>query len=435
MLRIGLLGFGFVGQGVYQILTENRKTVSERVGHDIEVVKVVVRDKDKYSEWTDRFGDTTELTTDASAVLDDPDVDVVVEVMGGEYPAADYIERALKAGKYVVTANKEVIAKHKDRFFKLAKEYETDIYFEASVGGGIPVIRSYKVGYAANQIYAIYGILNGTTNYILTKIQEEKLPFDEVLKKAQELGFAESDPTMDITGLDAAYKLVILAAVAFKVDVSLDDIALEGITNVHLRDIEFADELGYVVKLLAVGKFMPDNRMRFSVLPTLVEKDHPLAMVRNEFNAVYSIGNMVGESLIYGKGAGALPTGSAVVSDILDIAFDGKQKNSRRNLEYQFYQVEVAPREDHRSQFYLRLMVDNIPGVLGKLSEVFASRSVNLSQFIQKEATEEEAEIVLATEVTTEGVLDDVLEELKALKVVRDVPARFRMGMVMEEDE
>ncbi|MDA1352888.1 MAG: homoserine dehydrogenase [bacterium] len=432
MLRVGLIGFGFVGQGVYEILTQNAATLVERVGHNITIPIIVVRNPEKYKDWASRFGSDTLMTTDPAQVLENPDIDVVVEVIGGEHPAFEYIERALKAGKYVVTANKEVIAKHKDTFFKLAKAYKTDIYFEASVGGGIPIIRSYKVGYAANQITAIYGILNGTTNYILTKIQEEKKTFNEVLAQAQQLGFAEADPAMDISGLDAAYKLVILAAVAFKVNINVADVVCEGIEGIQLTDIEYADQLGFVVKLLAVGRYMDEGKMRFSVMPTLIPKNHPLATVRNEFNAIYSIGNMVGESLIYGKGAGGLPTGSAVVSDILDIAFEGNQKNSRRNLEYKFNKVKVAPRAKHLSQFYLRVLVDNTPGVLSKLGNVFAAHQVNLSQFLQKESSGKIAEIVIITEVTSEGVLDNVLEKLKTLNVVQEVPARLRLGFVKE---
>ena len=436
MLRVGLLGFGFVGQGVYEILRTNAAMISDRVGSTIQVTEIVVRDPAKYHSIP--LADGIALSSDVDRVLENPDIDIVVELMGGEQPAFDYICRALKSGKRVVTANKEVIAKHKDTFFQLAKTHNTDIYFEAAVGGGIPIIRKFKVGLAANQMQSIYGILNGTTNYILTKIQEERRDFQDVLAQAQELGFAEADPHMDVSGLDAAYKLVILAAVAFKVSIRLEDVVCEeGITEIQLQDIAYADELGYVVKLLAVGRTLDGGHMRFSVLPTLVEKDHPLAMVRNEYNAIYSVGNMVGDSLIYGKGAGGLPTGSAVVSDIVDIAFDrapdANLAFTRRNLEYDFSSVEVAPRETHESRFYLRVIVDNSPGVLGKIGDTFAASSLNVAQLLQKSASAGSAEIVIITESTTEGNLEDVLASLDGLNVVQSVAARLRLGVTMEQ--
>ncbi|MBT5856089.1 homoserine dehydrogenase [bacterium] len=426
VLNVGLIGLGNVGYGVLRILADNAEMIRSRVGYGIDVKAVVVRDPSKYAD-SDLGG--AKLTTDVADVLEDDSIDVVVEVMGGEEPALDYICRALKSKKYVVTANKEVIAKHKTTFFELAKANDVDIYFEAAVGGGIPVIRSYKVGYAANQMESIYGILNGTTNYILTQIQEKQEPFEVILKKAQELGFAEADPHMDVSGLDAAYKLVILAAVAFKVDIQLEDVTYEGIESITLKDIKYADELGYVIKLLAIGQKSGADQMSFKVHPTLVLKEHPLASVRNEFNAVFSKGDAMGESMIYGKGAGGAPTGSAVVSDIIDIAFDTQQKNSRRNLEYRFDSVDVQPISESYSQFYLRMKLANVPGALGKVGDTFSECGVNVLTVIQKENVEDWSEVVVVTQRVQEGIMTKALAELEGLSEVREILSKIHVGL------
>ncbi|RAP33664.1 hypothetical protein DID77_02625 [Candidatus Marinamargulisbacteria bacterium SCGC AG-439-L15] len=238
-IKIALIGFGNVGQGVYDILSRNQEAITSRIGDKLEIKTILVRDTQKYQSV---FHGDSQLTESIDTILQDPEIEIVVEAIGGEMPAYDYIKSALKAKKYVVTANKEVIAKHKKEFFKCAQENGVDIYFEASVGGGMPIIRALKVGYSANLIQSIYGILNGTTNFILTKIEEDGLEFEDALKLAQDLGFAESDPTMDISGLDAAYKLVILAAVGFKVDIQLESVTYEGIEKIQLQDVHYAKE-------------------------------------------------------------------------------------------------------------------------------------------------------------------------------------------------
>ena len=254
------------------------------------------------------------------------------------------------------------------------------------MGGGIPIIKSFKVGYSANQIESVYGILNGTTNFILTKLFEDKQEFNVVLEEAQRLGFAEADPTADVSGLDAVYKIAILTAVALKKNIQIDDIYYEGIDQVQLKDIQYLDELGYRVRLIAKAKHVSDDEVFVAVYPTAIAASHPLATVRNEFNAIYSTGNMVGESMIYGKGAGSLPTGSAVMSDILDIAFDIYTHQSRRNLETQMQPAKVVSIDQNQTQFYCRFSVKDESGVLEAVSTHFKAQNVNIKQFLQKES-------------------------------------------------
>jgi len=428
-IKIGLIGFGNVGQGVYRILMENQETIVGRVGHRVDVARIAVRDLKKYEGV--EVGASV-LTTNVKDLLDDPEIDIVVEVMGGEKPAFEYISGALKRKKFVVTANKEVISKHKETFFQLARDNDVDIYFEASVGGGIPIIRSFKVGYSANQIQSIDAILNGTTNYILTKIQDDNIDFGEALRQAQDKGFAEAEPSMDISGLDAAYKLVILASVAFKVDIQLDDVPYEGIEGIALKDMLYALELGYTVKLIASGRFVGPGEMTFKVHPTMVPLTHPLASVRNEFNAIFSVGNAMGESMIYGKGAGSFPTGSAVVSDILDICFDRDHQNariSRRNLEAGCKPVKLRKMENTQSKFFLRLILEDRYGVLEKIMSVFGEHKVSVLKLLQKDILDEDAEVVIVTHKVREKDMQSAIKELEGLREVRSVLSVIRVGL------
>ena len=403
-ITLGLIGFGNVGQGVHSIIQTNQMTIEERLGKTIDIKTICVRNVDKYQGLVNG----AQLTTNANDIFEDPDIDIVVEVIGGETPAYDYISQALSHKKYVVTANKELIAKHKKTFFELAKKNQVDIFFEASVGGGIPIIKSFKVGYSANQIESVYGILNGTTNFILTKLFEDQQDFDVVLAEAQRLGFAEADPTADVSGLDAAYKIVILTAVALKYNIQIEDVFYEGIDQLQLKDIQYLDELGYRVRLIAKAKQLAAG-IFVAVYPTAIPADHPLATVRNEFNAIYSMGNMVGESMIYGKGAGSLPTGSAVMSDILDIAFDIYTHQSRRNLETNLASTTIVPITENETQFYLRLLVKDQTGVLEFLTNQFKAADISIKQLIQKDiSADDTAEIVIVTAQTKESIFNNV---------------------------
>ena len=423
-IKCGLIGFGNVGQGVASIIDTNSEMISNRVGQDVEIKMICVRDVNKYST----VARGIPLTSNVDDILNDAEIDIVVEVIGGEQPAYEYITRALQNKKYVVTANKELIAKHKQHFFRLAKDHGVDIFFEASVGGGIPIIKSFKVGYSANQIESVYGILNGTTNFILTKLFEDKQEFSDVLAEAQRLGFAEADPTADVSGLDAAYKIVILAAVALKSDIQIEDVFYEGIDVVQLRDTLYLDELGYRVRLIAKAKRV-EGGLSVAVYSTAIPSDHPLATVRNEFNAIFSTGNMVGESMIYGKGAGSLPTGSAVVSDILDIAFDIHQHHSHRNLEADISTVSVLPINQQKTQFYCRLLLKNEAGALESLSNEFKDKRINISQLIQKERVGDTAEMVIITDTVLESDFEALKESLNALSVVHSIESIIRVGL------
>tara|TARA_A100001015_G_C15029710_1_gene732526 strand:+ start:2117 stop:3409 length:1293 start_codon:yes stop_codon:yes gene_type:complete len=423
-ITLGLIGFGNVGQGVYSIVKTNQSTIQDRLGQSVDIKTICVRDVKKY----EGKANGAVLTSDVNDIFSDPDIDIVVEVIGGETPAYDYITQALKHKKYVVTANKELIAKHKKTFFELARENDVDIFFEASVGGGIPIIKSFKVGYSANQIESVYGILNGTTNFILTKLFEDKQEFATVLKEAQELGFAEADPTADVSGLDAAYKIVILTAVALKLNIQIDDVYYEGIDTIQLKDIHYLDDLGYRVRLIAKSKRSSDG-VFVAVYPTAIESDHPLATVRNEFNAIFSTGNMVGESMIYGKGAGSLPTGSAVMSDILDIAFDIYTHHSRRNLETEIADAKVLPISQNETQFYLRLSVKNEAGALEKVSTAFKSANINIQSLIQKEHIDNFAQMVILTDVIKEDIFNNLKQSMLDTDVIHGIEAVIRVGL------
>ena len=425
-IRIGLLGVGNVGKGVLQILEQNKALIAERTGKSLVVTHAVVRNLEKVQG---RLSKAVMLTTDALAVLRNPDVDVIVEAMGGEYPAFDYICEALRQGKPVVTANKEVLSKHKATFFALAKAHRTNIYFEASVGGGIPLIRTLKVGLAANKIQAFYGILNGTTNFILTKLEEEGASFETVLKEAQALGFAEADPTMDISGLDSAYKLTILGSVAFKANIQLADVYYEGIATLDAKDVAYAKELGYVIKLLGIGREVAPGQMSFKVHPTMIPARHPLAHVRQEFNAVFIIGNAVGESMLSGRGAGSSPTGSAIVSDLIDIAFDDHPLGNQRNLEALEGPFSVMPLSETTSQFYVRLHALDTHGALAGITSVLGAYRIGISKIMQKNIVADEAEIVLVTHMVQEKEMTAALQDLLGTPGVRGIDAKIRVGL------
>jgi len=422
IVKIGILGLGNVGASVVRILVENSEMLYRRTGYRIEVKTAVVRSLEK-TRSIDVDGGL--VSTDPSDVLEDPEISIVVEAMGGEIPAYEYICRALNSKKYVVTANKEVVAKYKREFIELAKKNNVDIYFEAAVGGGIPIIRSLKVGYSANKIQRMVGILNGTTNYVLTHVEEDEQEFGEVVKKAQKLGFAEADPTMDLNGMDVAYKINILAAVAFKVDVEMEHILVEGIESITLVDINYAKSLGYKIKLLAIGQRFPDDRLLFKVHPTMIEFSHALASVREEFNAVYLTGDMVGEAMLYGKGAGGLPTGSAIVSDIVGILCQDLRP-SKHNLEEDIYPAKRMLIEDTVSRFYLRLTVENSPGVLAKLTEILSKNKINLQQIHQKPISDLQAEIVILTDLTSEKSMKEARSQMKK---VSELNCILRVGL------
>ncbi len=423
IIKIGLLGLGTVGRGVYCLLADNAENIQHKTGAHLQTARILVRDPRK--ERRLKINPAI-LTGNYADIVDDPEIDIVVEVMGGIHPALDYTLQALTRGKSVVTANKNMVAIHGRELFEAAEEGHADIFFEGSVGGGIPIIRPLKQCLAANRIQKIMGIINGTTNYILTEMTLEGKSFAHALEEARAKGYAEADPTADIEGLDAAYKLTILASIAFNSRIMLEDIYVEGISRITERDIAYAKELGYIVKLLAIAKEAKEG-MEARVHPAFIPSGHPLASVNGVFNAIFVQGDAVGDTMFYGRGAGEMPTASAVVSDVMDAA---------RNRLHQvtdfigctcYEQKPVLPTGLAESKYYLRLLVADQPGVLASIAYAFGDKEVSLSSVIQKNTDTRRAEIVMVTHRVREQNLQDALRIIEKLSVVDEVCAVIRV--------
>jgi len=359
-------------------------------------------------------------------VLDDPEIQIVAELIGGIKPAGDYILRALQNGKHVVTANKELIAKAGHHLLVEAAQRKLDFYFEGAVAGGIPIIRAMKVSLAANKIQEMVGIVNGTTNYILTQMTQNGLDFSVALAEAQAKGYAEQDPTDDVDGFDAAYKLAILASIGFQSRVPLEKVYHEGIRKITDRDISYARQLGYVIKLVALARDREDG-VEVRVHPAMLPLAHPLASVNDVFNAVYVRGNAVGEVMFYGRGAGSLPTGSSVAADLMEVARGMLSGGSGRISCTCFHERPVLPIEQIESGYYVRTETDDRPGVIAAIGTVFGNHEVSLESVLQKQGTGQMAEIVWITQRTPEGNLRAALQEIEALPVVRRIASWIRV--------
>jgi homoserine dehydrogenase len=419
LIQLGILGLGTVGSGVAELIQKNQETIAKRLGKNIEIKKVLVRDLRKKRP----FIAEGKITDNPGDILEDSDISIVVELMGGEEPALTYIRQALASGKHVVTANKEVISKHGKELLDLAQKEGVNLFFEASVGGGIPIIRPMKQCLAANEIIKIMGILNGTTNYILTQMTEKNKSFGEALLEAQKEGYAESDPTADIKGSDAARKLAILSSIAFNTRITPDQVYTEGIDSVNLVDINYARELGYRVKLVAMGKRHSDE-VEVLVAPMLLRERHPLAGVSGVFNAILVEGNAVGRVMFYGQGAGKMPTASAVVADIIDAV---RSKNGNKIYCTCYDELNVMNPGLSTARFYLRLRVMDKPGVLSKISGAMGENQISLSQVFQKNTQNGTAEIVMVTyEVPFEN-LQNALDEIKAYRQVEEISSVIRV--------
>lgn len=421
-INIALLGMGTVGTGVVKILTNNAHNIAQKVGSPVKIKKILVKNPNKVRSVTP----AAELVTAFEDILSDPDISIVVEIMGGEMPAKEYMLAALKAGKHVVTANKDVVAKYGRELFEAAETSHVDFLFEASVGGGIPIIRPLKQCLAANQITEIMGIVNGTTNYMLTKMCNEKLDYAEVLAEAQAKGYAEADPTADVGGFDAARKLAILASIGFGARVTLDDVSIEGITNISIEDIEYAKELGFIIKLLAIAK-QDEQGINVRVHPAFLPASHPLAAVNDVFNAIFVKGDAVGETMFYGRGAGELPTASAVTADIIDVARDIHHNVSSRILCTCFDQKPIYPVSKIESPYYIRLLVEDKPGVLAAIAGAFGAQQVSLHSVIQKRKVEGSTELVLITYRVSDESIRLALSTLLGMSVVRKVGSVIRV--------
>lgn len=420
-VRIALLGLGNVGKGVWNILKGNRDAIANRAGYDIEIAKILVRDVN-----ADRGIDVPKelLTTNADEIFNDDSIKIVVEVIGGVEPAKDYILNSIRRKKHVVTANKMLIATNGQQIFKEAQEQGVIVNFEASVAGGIPVIHGINESLTANKIQEVVGIINGTTNYILTKMTLEGMSFEEALKEAQEKGYAEADPTSDVEGYDAVYKLAILTTLAFETEVDVNNIYVEGITKIKAKDIEYAKELGYVIKLLAIVKEI-DGKLEVRVHPSMISSIHPLANVNDSFNAIFIKGNAVGDLMLYGRGAGELPTGSAVVGDIISVLRN--DRDGANSVIRQYTNKEIAPMANVKSQYYLRISVKDQPGVLGNIATIFGENQVSILSFIQKPKKEDFVSLVIVTHDTLEGNVNKSLEKIKDLGMVDKIKSVIRI--------
>lgn len=423
VMNVALLGAGTVGSGVIEVLKKNSSDIAQKVGLEINLKSILVRNPDKIAELKDNY----QITDDFNTILNDDEVDVVIELIGREHPAKEYIVEALKHKKSVVTANKDVIAKYGHELLDLAAINGVDLLFEASVGGGIPIIRPLKECLAANKISSIMGIVNGTTNFMLTKMTNEDLDFDTVLKKAQEKGYAESDPTADIGGLDAARKLAILASIAFNTRTSLEDITVEGIQKLQLRDVQYAKELGYIIKLLAIGKFDDQIGNSLSVRPTMLPEKHPLANVNDVFNAIFVTGDAVGETMFLGRGAGGLPTASAICADLIDIARNIKFNSTGRISCTCFKDKKIANEKDIMSPCYIRLLVQDKTGVLGGIATAFGAHNVSLKNVVQKSKNGEFSELVLITYAVSNYNLKLAVKTLNSLPIVHEICSIIRV--------
>ncbi len=418
MIRVGIIGVGTVGESVAQILKENRDIISARAGKEIVVKKGVVRDL-KRSRNVD-----IPLTDNVDDVLEDPQIDVVVELMGGVEEPYRVVSRALRNKKAVVTANKALLAYHRYELQETAGDIPFE--FEASVAGGIPIIKALREGLSANHIESITGIINGTANYILTKMMSEGVDFQPVLKEAQELGYAEADPTFDIGGYDAAHKLLILASIAYGIDAKPEDILIEGIEQITQADIGFAKEFGYTVKLLGIAK-KAEGFVELRVHPALVPQSRMIAKVDGVMNGISVIGDKVGETMYYGPGAGGDATASAVISDIIAIARGGKSSpmlGFKRPLESG---LELMERESVVSKYYIRLEVEDRPGVLAKVSRVMGEQNISIETMLQRPGSGESASLLLATHRCEERSMQKALKDLFELESVRERPVMIRM--------
>lgn len=416
-VKVAIMGLGTVGGGTYEALTKNKEAILRNYGAEIEVKAIL----DRSEEALAAKGADKKLFSDIDKILSDDEISIVVETMGGLEPAGTFVKRALKAGKSVVTANKELLAKRGGELRAAAEEGGAGLYFEASCVGGVPIIRTLTDAMQANNITEITGIINGTTNYILTQMTEEKTSYAAALKQAQKLGYAEADPTADVDGFDAAYKLSILASLAFHKHISIDSVYREGISAVTERDIAVGENMGYVLKLLAVGRREQTGEIQVRVHPAFVPVSHPLASVRGSFNAVLLKGDFVDEIMLYGRGAGARPTASAVVSDVVYCAL------ADRPLEIFYDDAPPKMNADFASEYYLSITASDKPGMLSGISGVLGKHGISIGKMLQEGSRGEDADIILLTHMTSERSMQSAVAELNALKGVIKVNSLIRV--------
>lgn len=420
-IKVGIIGFGTIGSGVVKILASSKDIIRQRLGAEIEVAKIADLDVS-----SDRgvVVDSNLLTTDTKEVVDNPEVDIVVELMGGYEPARSFMLQAIAGGKHVVTANKALLAKHGDEIFSAVEDHQVAIGFEGAVAGAIPIIRSIREAFVANKITAIEGIVNGTANYILSKMSDEQCDFAVALKEAQEKGFAEADPTFDIDGIDSAHKISLLTRLAYGTPVNFDDITVQGISGISIDDIECAREFGCRIKLLAISKFNGES-VDIRVHPAMIPQSHPMANVNGVLNAVRVCDNLMEENVLIGHGAGSLPTGSAVVADIVEQARDILSNNKNRVASQSFLKNEMRSIpmmniEEIDSEYFLRFSVLDNPGVLSRISGILGNHSIGILSVIQKGRCDQGkgVPLIMMTHRASEKNVQLALKEIDALDVV-----------------
>lgn len=420
-IKIGLLGLGTVGTGVYKLIGRRADIMDKTIGAELEIKKILVHNMNKKREGIE----PSLLTDDWREIVEDDEIQIVVEVMGGMEPAKTIILEALRAGKNVVSANKDLIAEEGRILLDTAQENGKDFLFEAAVAGGIPIIRPLKQCLAANEISDVLGIVNGTTNYILTKMFEDGMEFEDALRQAQELGYAEADPTADVEGLDAGRKVAIMASIAFHSRVVFSDVYTEGITKITAADIEYAREFDSVIKLLGVAR-STETGIEVGVYPMMIGKEHPLASVRDSFNAVFIHGDAVDDAMFYGRGAGEMPTASAVVGDVIDAARDLAYGCTGRISCTCYRQIPVKDFGEVENKFFLRMQVENRPGVLAQIACVFGEHNVSIARVVQKNARKDQAELVIVTEKVKEKHMKNALGELGGMDSISEISSVIR---------
>jgi len=423
-INIGVLGLGVVGSGAVALLQQNREEIERKLGASIHIRKIAVRDLHKK-----RLVDVDRklLTNNPLEVLDDPSIDIVCELIGGVSPAKEYVLRALANGKHVITANKELIAKDGHDVMEEAGRRKLDFQFEGSVGGGIPIIQPMKNALGGNKVQELMGIVNGTTNYILTRMTQEGADFQDVLAEAQARGYAEADPSSDVDGFDAQYKIAILSSIAFTSRVHVQDVYVEGITHITAIDIERARELGYVIKLVAMAQRVGDDAMQVRVHPALLPESHPLASVNDVFNAIFVRGDAVGEVMFYGRGAGMMPTGSAVVGDIMDVCRNILFNSGARVQCTCYDKKRMLPMDAVETKYYIRMNVEDRPKVLASIAGVLGDNNVSIESVVQKTTGGSHAEIIWVTHKTLESDLRAALTQIKRLPAVSSVDNWLRV--------
>jgi homoserine dehydrogenase len=423
-VKVGLMGLGTVGTGVIRLVEGHQDDLLHQTGLEIEIARILVQNPGK-----ERAVSVSSdlITDDPFSLLHDPEIDVIVEVMGGVEATRTYILEALEQGKHVVTANKDLMALHGGEILKKAAEKECDVFYEASVAGGIPILRALVEGFSSDRITKMMGIVNGTTNYILTKMSLEGASYDEVLKEAQELGYAEADPTSDVGGLDAARKMSILSTLGFHVGMNLEDVDCQGITGVTSEDIEYGKKLGYVMKLIGIAK-QNDELIEVSVQPTMIKQSHPLASVNGVFNAVYVYGEAVGETMFYGPGAGELPTATAVVSDLVTVVKNMKLGVNGRGMVAPYKQKKLKNDEEIWAKYFVRFIVDDKSGVLSQITKIMADHDVSLEQIIQQPYNNSnKAELIVVTHSSSKKSINNILKQLQDLDYVDEIKSYYRV--------